>query len=99
MQYVLLLQAKMVMRMSLNITFYIYMYIYTHTYIQNVLRVLFFHLRDPKIFYFIFQNSNVLIISRFQWLHRLKDESRKMFDIVSIKYLFLFRFFWGGGGV
>ena len=38
-----------------------------YMYIQNTVGFLLFHLRDPKIFYFIFQNSNVLIIGRFQW--------------------------------
>jgi len=80
----------MVTRMSLSVTSYV------HT---EYIACLFFRLRDPKILFFIFQNSNVLIISRFSGAYRLKGESRKMFDIVSIKYLFFnFDFFFFGGG-
>jgi hypothetical protein len=40
-----------------------------------------FRLSHPKLFYFIFQTSNVLVISRIQWLFWLKDKPRKIFHI------------------
>lgn len=49
-----------------------------------------------KCFYYIFQYSIVLVISRFQW-YRLKSKSRKTCDIMSTKSV-VFKFHYGGGG-
>ena len=60
--------------------------------------VLKFRLRHPRLFYYIFQNANVLVISRFQWLILLKGKSHKTFSIIVFTKFVFFKFWFKGRG-